>query len=90
MSPFAALKLYTLMLNASTKENYMSSENNQLIKNAEKQISDILQKLELDTDMVLDSISVNDIDVTQMNDDRPQLLRLLRIDMKRLPNTKWG
>jgi len=68
----------------------MSSENNQLIKNAEKQISDILQKLELDTDMVLDSISVNDIDVTQMNDDRPQLLRLLRIDMKRLPNTKWG
>jgi hypothetical protein len=78
------------MLNASTKGNFMSSQNNQLIKDAEKQISDILQKLELDTGMVLDSICVNDIDVTLVSDNRQQLQRSIRIDMKRLPGTKWG
>lgn len=61
-----------------------------LITAAEKEISDILAKLETDTGMVLESINVNDIEVTTFTDDRPQLLRSVSLEMKRLPGTRWS
>ena len=61
-----------------------------LIIAAEREISRILAKLESDTGMVLDSIGVNDIEVTTFSDDRPQWLRIVTLEMKRLPGTRWA
>ncbi len=62
----------------------------ELIQRAEKDITKILATLEADTNMVLETITVNDTDVTQMGDDRQQLMRRVMIEMKRLPGSRWA
>lgn len=65
------------------------NDTNNLITAAEKEISKVLAKLEADTGMVLDMLEVRDTEVTRMGDQRPQLLRRVVLDMKRLPGTRW-
>ena len=60
------------------------------ISAAEHKIAAILEKLEAETNMVLDTIKVKDIEVTTLTDDRPQWIRHMRIEMYRLPGTRWG
>lgn len=56
---------------------------------AEQEINRILHQLEVDTGQIVDSIGLSDIDVTTIDDDRPQWLRCVRIELKRLPGTRW-
>jgi hypothetical protein len=60
------------------------------IKEAEKAIELILSGLEYETGSIVRSISVDDIDITKMNDDRRQIFRTVRIEMERLPGTNWA
>lgn len=68
----------------------MSNENNHLlISAAQKQITEILSKLEQDTGTLLDRLDVVDIDVTNMGAERRQLMRRVVIEMKPLPGARW-
>lgn len=67
----------------------MATDTNKLITAAEKEISKVLAKLEVDADMVLDRLEVRDMEVTTIGDPRPQWLRRVVIEMKRLPGTRW-
>ena len=60
------------------------------ISTAEKEIAKILEKLESDTDMVLDKIEVIDVNMIRVGDDREQWLRRVVVGMKRRPGTRWG
>lgn len=66
----------------------MSATEN-LIAAAEKEISKVLAKLEADTGMVFEHLEVRDTEVTTLGDPRPQWLRRVVVEMKRLPGTRW-
>lgn len=68
----------------------MPTETDKLISAAEKEIAKVLEKLETDTGMILDQIEVKDIEITTYGDDRPQWLRRVALQMKRLPGTRWS
>lgn len=68
----------------------MKTHTGSIIAAAEKEIARVLAKLESDTGMVLETIDVRDIEVTTLGDDRPQWLRRVAIEMKRLPGTRWS
>ena len=55
----------------------------------EQSIARILSDMEKTTGQLVDSLELVDIDVTTASDDRPQILRTVRIELKRLPGTKW-
>lgn len=65
------------------------TDTNKLITEAETEIAKVLAKLETDTGMVLDRLEVRDTEVTTFGDRRPQWLRRVVIEMKRLPGTRW-
>lgn len=67
----------------------MTTNSNELITTAEKEITKILEKLEIDTGMVIDRLTIDDITGSQIGDERPRLYRRLMIGMMRLPGTKW-
>lgn len=58
------------------------------VKEAEEQIAKTLSQLELDTGNLIESISVKDVEVTMMGDDRMNLIRKVQIEMFRLPGQK--
>jgi hypothetical protein len=60
------------------------------VKAAEKRISVILSNLEHETGSVVRTLDLQDIDITKMNDSRKQLVRCVKIEMERLPGTKWA
>jgi hypothetical protein len=60
------------------------------INEAESAIADILRQLETDTDCVIDTVSLVDVEVTKLNDDRRQFLRRVLIETHRLPGSLWG
>jgi len=66
------------------------TDTNVLINAAEKEISDILAKLETDTGMVLDRLGIRDTEVTRIEDTTEQWLRTVVIRMKRIPGTRWA
>lgn len=68
----------------------MMTDTNKLITDAEKEISRVLEKLEASTGMVLDRLELRDTEVTSIGDNRPQLIRHIVVEMKRLPGTCWG
>lgn len=70
-------------------ENTHTCDLEKMVVEAEKKIARVLAELETNTGMVVDYLELNDIDVTTVGDDRPQLIRSLNIKMKRLPGTKW-
>lgn len=67
----------------------MAEDKDKLITVAEREIAKIMAALESDTGMVLDTINVRDIEITEYGDDRQQLLRKVLIKMKRRPGTRW-
>lgn len=60
------------------------------VNEAERQVAAILRQLEIDSDSYVENIEVVSIDETCMQDDRPTLVQLLRINLKRKPGTRWG
>jgi len=64
--------------------------NENAISKAEKDIATILQQLEKETESVVSYVELNDVDVTTMTSRRTELERHVRVEMKRLPGTKWG
>jgi hypothetical protein len=56
---------------------------------AESQIKEILKQLESDTDSLIESIEVTDIEITGMGDDRKQLQRRVLIELRRNPGSHW-
>ena len=60
------------------------------IDKAEIAIAAILRQLEKETDMVIDAVGINDIDVTNMDSRHTEWVRHFYIEMKRLPATHWG
>ena len=61
-----------------------------LAEKAEIAIQKILCELEIGTGCIVESIYLKDIDMTGVNDDRVQLLRSIRIELKANPGTRWS
>jgi aspartokinase-like uncharacterized kinase len=61
-----------------------------LITTAEKDIAKILAKLEEDTGAIVAQVEVRDMEVTCVDDQRPQWLRSVMINMRRVPGTRWS
>lgn len=59
------------------------------IDTAENEINGILRELEIDTGSVVESISMNDIDITSLGDDRQVLGRSVKVVLRPLPGSKW-
>ena len=68
----------------------MNDKTDRLIDETEKAVAKLLATLEANTGMVLDSIRVVDVEITNLSDTREQWARRVRIEMKRLPGTNWG
>lgn len=62
---------------------------NQQIRDAQNKINQILKDLEYATDCVVDSISLDQLDVTSVNSDRQELIVGVVIELKRNPGHKW-
>lgn len=60
------------------------------IEDAEREIANILKRLEQETDCIVDSVSLDDIDVTNMDSERPTIERTVTIETHRLPGNSWG
>lgn len=56
---------------------------------AEATIAATLRRLEQDSDCVVETIEIHDLEVTRVNDDRRQLQRRIRIELRRLPGQRW-
>lgn len=56
---------------------------------AEREIATILSDLEANAEALVRTIAIDDVDVTQVRDDRPQHLRAVRITLERIPGTRW-
>jgi len=63
--------------------------NGELVTRAEKAISEVLKNLELETGEVVRSVSIVDVEVTQLDDDRQIFARRVVIDMHRVPGSRW-
>ena len=57
---------------------------------AEKSIAKILSDLEEKTDQIIATVSLVDIDVTEMNDNRKRLNRKVSIETYRIPGNDWA
>lgn len=60
------------------------------IDKAAKLIEGVLSELEKDTGQFVIDININDIEVTRVADERPQIHRHVQIELHRLPGTNWG
>lgn len=67
----------------------MPATNEQLAA-AEVQIAAVLAKLERETDALVDDIQIKQMEVTRMQDDRPQMHRYVKITMHRAPGSQWA
>ena len=59
------------------------------LQEAEQAIKAILKQLEIDTDSLVEGVSINDIEITTFGDDRKQLKRELIIELHRTPGNNW-
>lgn len=60
------------------------------INEAVKKINQILKDLEAATGSVVENIQLDQIDVTQFQDDRQQLAVTVAIELKRNPGHRWS
>lgn len=60
------------------------------LSDAERQIAAILAALERSSESLVRSVDIVDVEVTTCSDDRRQHLRRVRIDLERLPGTRWS
>ena len=58
-------------------------------REATSRINAVLAELEAATQQVVESISVESLDVTSYGDRRRQVLRTVRIDLKPIPGSQW-
>jgi len=61
-----------------------------LATEAEKEIAEILARFESESGTLIESIELQDTEVTTFTDDRPQWMRRVVVGWKRLPGTRWG
>ena len=61
-----------------------------LVQQAVKKINQILKDLEAATGCVVESISLNSIDVTSIRSTRQELETTVAIELKRLPGRQWS
>jgi hypothetical protein len=59
------------------------------ISKAEFEIAKILERLERDTDSVVDAVTFEDIEVTRIDDNRRRFARRAVIETHRLPGHDW-
>lgn len=67
-----------------------AKERKEALADAEQRIARILSALESATGAYVESLSINDLEVTTYEDDRPRYRRSVRIELKRLPGTEWS
>ncbi len=60
------------------------------LEQAVKKINQILKDLEAATGCVVESISLNSIDVTSLHSVRQELETTVSIELKRLPGRQWS
>jgi hypothetical protein len=60
------------------------------INAAEIKIATILRDLEASTGQLVETIKIENLDVTTRNDTRQEWMRSVHIELKRLPGTKWA
>lgn len=60
-----------------------------LIDGVQRAIARLLADLEKKTGCYVDGLQIDSLDVTQMTSDRQQLLRSVRIDLRRAPGGGW-
>jgi len=68
----------------------MLFEMRQHIQEAERKINHILSDLEKRTDAVVESINLDKIDITQIQDTRPKFKTTVRIETCRIPGNDWN
>lgn len=56
---------------------------------AERQIGQILKQLEKDSTMLVDSICIKDIDITNIDSVRRELLCRVHIELRPVPGRRW-
>lgn len=61
-----------------------------LVQQAVKKINQILKDLEAATGCVVESISLNSIDVTSLHSVRQELETTVAVELKRLPGRQWS
>jgi hypothetical protein len=59
-------------------------------RQAEGAIARILQQLETDSGEVVDRVEMVDVEVTRLEDTRPQMWREVSIKTRRLPGHQWA
>ena len=59
------------------------------ISKAELEIAKILEEVERETGSVVESVFLDDIEVTTIESTRQELARRVRLEVKRLPGTNW-
>ena len=67
----------------------MSDKNDDAIYEAEKQVRGILSALEAETQTLIDSIEIVEMDVSKIGDDRQRIRRRVRITTKQIPGADW-
>jgi hypothetical protein len=60
------------------------------IKEAEGAIAHILRQLEIDNGVIVKTIGLDDVEVTQIDDDRRQFSRLVTIECSPAPGMHWS
>lgn len=63
---------------------------NEELRFTEALIASKLKALELSTNMLVDSIKIVDIDITNAEDTRQELARQVEIHLRRMPGSKWA
>ncbi len=60
------------------------------VEETERQIAQLLAKLETETEMLVESIEISDIDVTCYGDKGRRLSRRVVIELSRPPGHQWS
>ena len=60
------------------------------ITRAQQDIANILAKLERETDMLVKSLRIAEVNLTSFSDDKPIYAQCVQIEMYRLPGHQWG
>jgi hypothetical protein len=63
---------------------------NETITTAERRIAQILAELEIQAEGLVLSLSIEDVEVTNFNDDRKRMARRVIIEIERSPGSNWA
>jgi len=59
------------------------------VRDAEYQIAMILAEVEKQTDSLINSVTIHDVAITDMQDSRPQRIRQVKIELDYRPGSHW-